>query len=147
MGWGRLALALAPGPAYGEDMPRLLLPLALLVAIAALMLPATASAKPVPWKSCAAPATYPAPAGSPAGKISNLQVKAATCAVAQTVTAAYTRCRLANGPTGRCVKRVNNGWACQEIRQTDPVGGISAQVTCSKDTKKVRHRYTQQPAA
>ncbi len=75
--------------------------------------------------------------------VSSLKVTGARCAAAISVVKAFHSCRLANGPSGRCVRLVL-GYACGEIRSNLPTQ-ISATVTCSKSRgrKKVVHRYTQ----
>ena len=127
-------------------MPRMLLPLVLLAAVTALLLPATAPTKTAAWKACFPAPAYPMVAGAPTGTLKAVGARGATCAVAKSVAVAYTRCRLANGVQGRCVKRVQ-GYACRETRTTDPTAGLRGSVTCSKDGASVRHQYAQDAPA
>ncbi|HET6448164.1 MAG TPA: hypothetical protein VFG31_03570 [Conexibacter sp.] len=67
-----------------------------------------------------------------------------TCGRGVSLVRAFHQCRLANGPSGRCVRLVR-GYACREQRTT--VGTqISATVTCAKRSKSVVHSYTQTTA-
>lgn len=73
--------------------------------------------------------------------VTSLKVVKAKCAAGISVVKAFHACRLANGPSGRCVKLVK-GYACGEIRTNGPTQ-FSATATCKKDNKSVVHRYTQ----
>jgi hypothetical protein len=73
--------------------------------------------------------------------VTSLKVTHLRCGRGIAVVRAFHACRLANGPSGRCVKLVN-GYACQEIRSNGPTQ-FSATATCRKDRATVVHRYTQ----
>ena len=86
-------------------------------------------------KSCTPPA-YPG-----TGAFTSLKVTKATCSTGQKVAVAHSKCRMKNGPAGRCVTKVR-GYACAERRTT--VGTqISASVTCSRKKRKVAFAYQQ----
>ena len=87
----------------------------------------------------AAKCTPPAYPGN--GTITSLSVTKVSCSTGGKVALAYYRCRVKNGPTGRCVKKVQ-GYACREVRTTTPAG-INAKVTCSNKKKRVVHSYQQ----
>ncbi len=130
--------------------PRRALLSALLVAVVAtvpflmagpgLAAPHAETAK-VTYKACT-----PAPAAPQPGiTIAGVRVASMGCALGKTVTVEYTKCRLANGATGRCVKKVR-GFACFEIRRNNPDGSFAASVTCKKGDKTVKHSYQQAAA-
>jgi hypothetical protein len=75
--------------------------------------------------------------------VSSLKVTGARCAAAISVVKAFHTCRLANGPSGRCVRLVL-GYACGELRSNSPTQ-FSATATCSKSRgrKKIVQHYTQ----
>ena len=73
--------------------------------------------------------------------VTSLKVTHIRCGRAIPVVRAFHACRLANGPSGRCVRLVR-GYACREIRTNGPTQ-FSATVTCSKDRASIVHRYTQ----
>lgn len=115
--------------------------LVLLCAAALAVVPATASAAAaLRPKSCdVAALAGRAGAGT---TVTSLKVTRATCARGVTVAKALGACRLANGPSGRCVRRINGGWACAEQRTNAPTQ-FSASATCRKDRATVALRYTQ----
>ncbi len=126
--------------------PRALARALLLAAVSACLFalvapgPATAAHETakVTYTSCT-----PAPAAPVAGiTIAGVRVAKMGCKLGKAVTVDYTKCRLANGASGRCVKKVR-GFACFEIRRTNPDGSFAAQVSCSKGDKRVKHSYTQ----
>jgi hypothetical protein len=74
--------------------------------------------------------------------VTSLRVTHVSCKSGKALVKAYYKCRTAkNGPSGRCVKKVN-GYSCRESRS-----GISVQfnatVTCKNGKKVVKHSYTQ----
>jgi SH3-like domain-containing protein len=73
--------------------------------------------------------------------VSSLKVIGVRCGIGISVVRAFHSCRLANGPSGRCVRLVK-GYACQELRTNAPTQ-INGTVTCRKGRKTVFHRYTQ----
>lgn len=73
--------------------------------------------------------------------VTSLKVLGVRCDAGISVVRAFHSCRLANGESGRCVRRVK-GYACAEIRTSAPTQ-FSASVTCKKDRASVAHRYTQ----
>lgn len=73
--------------------------------------------------------------------VSAVKVKGTRCPTGIAVVRAFHACRLANGPSGRCVRRVK-GFACMEQR-TGSTPQFTASVTCRKDRATVSHRYTQ----
>ncbi len=73
--------------------------------------------------------------------VTSLKVTGVRCDAGVRVVRAFTACRLANGPSGRCVRLVN-GYACGELRSNGPTS-FSATATCRKDRKSVVHKYTQ----
>ena len=85
--------------------------------------------------SCSPP-KYP---GS--GYFTSLTVTKVSCATGKKVALAYYRCRVKNGPKGRCVKKVE-GYACREQR-TSIETEINARVTCTRGTRKVVHTFQQ----
>jgi hypothetical protein len=121
---------------------RALLLAAVAAALLALALPGPATAADetakVTYTSCT-----PAPAAPVAGiTIAGVRVAKMGCVLGKAVTVDYTKCRLANGAAGRCVKKVR-GFACFEIRRNNPDGSFAAQVSCAKGDKRVKHSYTQ----
>lgn len=76
-----------------------------------------------------------------ATSVSSLKVIGVRCGVGISVVRAFHACRVAHGPSGRCVRLVK-GYACQEQRINAPTQ-IDGTVTCRKDRKTVFHRYTQ----
>lgn len=73
--------------------------------------------------------------------VTSLKVTHLRCGRGIAVVRAFHACRLANGPSGRCVRLVN-GYACGEIRTNGPTQ-FSATATCRKNRATVVHRYTQ----
>ena len=73
--------------------------------------------------------------------VTSLKVTHLRCGRGIAVVRAFHSCRLANGPSGRCVRLVN-GYACGEIRTNGPTQ-FSSTVTCRKNRASVVHRYTQ----
>ncbi|MDW5594132.1 hypothetical protein VSS74_07290 [Conexibacter stalactiti] len=73
--------------------------------------------------------------------VSAVKVKGTRCATGIAVVKAFHACRLKNGASGRCVRRVR-GFACMEQR-TGSTPQFTALVTCRKDRATVSHRYTQ----
>lgn len=73
--------------------------------------------------------------------VTSLKVTHLRCGRGISVVRAFHACRLANGPSGRCVRLVR-GYACAEIRSNGPTQ-FSATATCRKDRASVVHRYTQ----
>lgn len=76
-----------------------------------------------------------------ATSVTSLKVSGTSCDAGKRVVRAFTRCRLANGVSGRCVRLVK-GFACGEIRTNLPTE-ISSRVTCKKRRATVVHHYTQ----
>lgn len=73
--------------------------------------------------------------------VTSLKVTHLRCGRGISVVRAFHACRLANGPSGRCVRLVR-GYACQEIRTNGPTQ-FTATATCRKDNATVVHKYTQ----
>lgn len=73
--------------------------------------------------------------------VTSLKVTHLRCGRGISVVRAFHACRLANGPSGRCVRLVR-GYACGEIRTNGPTQ-FSATATCRKDRAIVVHKYTQ----
>lgn len=73
--------------------------------------------------------------------VTSLRVLHLRCGRGISVVRAFHSCRLANGPSGRCVRLVK-GYACGEIRRNGPTQ-FSSTVTCRKGRASVVHRYTQ----
>jgi hypothetical protein len=73
--------------------------------------------------------------------VTSLKVTHVRCGRAIPVVRAFHSCRLANGPSGRCVRLVR-GYACGEIRSNGPTQ-FSATATCRKDRASIVQRYTQ----
>lgn len=105
---------------------------------------------------CACFAASPASAATPRSKscdisavadrlgptsVSVVKVTGTRCPNGIAVVKAFHACRLANGPSGRCVRRVK-GFACMEQR-TGSTPQFTALVTCKKDRATVSHRYSQ----
>ncbi len=106
------------------------------LALALLALAVSAPSAAAKSKSCTAPA-YPV-----AGSFTSLKVTKASCAKAKKVALAFHQCRTKTGPAGRCVKKIEGGYACQEVRTSTPAD-ISARVTCKKKKRKVTFAYQQ----
>jgi hypothetical protein len=104
--------------------------LALAVALLVLSTPAAGAA------TCK-PGAYPGAGGT----YKSLSVTKTTCSAGQKVANAFQACRLKNGKSGRCVKKVL-GYACREQRTATPVQ-FTAKVTCANGKKKVTHTYVQ----
>lgn len=73
--------------------------------------------------------------------VTSLKVTHLRCGRGIEVVRAFHACRLANGPSGRCVRLVK-GYACGEIR-TNGSTQFTSTATCRKDRAVVVHRYTQ----
>jgi hypothetical protein len=73
--------------------------------------------------------------------VTSLKVTHMRCGRGISVVRAFHACRLANGPSGRCVRLVK-GFACGEIRSNGPTQ-FSSTATCRKDRATVVHKYTQ----
>lgn len=73
--------------------------------------------------------------------VTALSVTKTTCKNGIAVVKAFHACRLKNGVSGRCVKKVK-GYACREVRTNGP-SQFTATVTCSKGKARVKHAYTQ----
>jgi hypothetical protein len=73
--------------------------------------------------------------------VTSLKVLHVRCGRAIPVVRAFHACRLANGPSGRCVRLVK-GYACGEIRTNGPTQ-FTATATCRKGRASIVHRYTQ----
>jgi len=74
-------------------------------------------------------------------RVTSVKATKVTCKNAIKLVKAFHKCRMANGPSGRCVKKVQ-GYACAEIRNGPPTG-YSAKVTCRKGKASVVHSYDQ----
>jgi hypothetical protein len=116
---------------------RLYIPSALLSVIVALTVAAGASASPV--ASAAKTCTPPKYPGS--GYFTALSVTGTSCSTGSKVAKDYYKCRTANGPKGRCTKKVD-GYSCTEKRRSTSVE-IDATVTCKKGRATVKHSYQQ----
>jgi hypothetical protein len=64
-----------------------------------------------------------------------------SCSSALKVVKAFHKCRKANGPAGRCVKRVS-GYACSEKREAIATQ-FDARATCKKGSRTIVQQYTQ----
>jgi hypothetical protein len=64
-----------------------------------------------------------------------------SCSSALKIVKAFHKCRKANGPAGRCVKRVS-GYACSERRESIPTQ-FDARATCKKGKRTIVQQYTQ----
>lgn len=115
--------------------------IALLCAVALAVVPASASAAAAPRPKRCDVAVLVGRAGA-GTTVTALKVTRATCPRGIAVAKAFGACRLANGPSGRCVRRVAGGWACGEQRTNGPTQ-FSASATCRKDRATVALRYTQ----
>ncbi len=94
-------------------------------------------------KTCPAPA-YPSTAGRYTGDI---KAKHLSCADAYKLLTKQYACRIKNGPTGRCVKRVMH-FACTEERYSDFYAGyFTSKVNCANNRKKVTWSYEQSNTA
>ena len=108
--------------------------------------------------TAAAPAAAPAHAGRASARfqtcdisgvadrlgptsVTALRVLHVRCGRAISVVRAFHSCRLAHGPSGRCVRLVK-GYACGELRSNGPTQFTST-ATCRKDRATIVHRYTQ----
>lgn len=89
-------------------------------------------------ESCTPP---PYPAGAPSGTFETVKTFGPTCEEANEFVLAYAACRLANGPTGRCVKKVD-GFACRESRLNQGPA-FEAEVFCKGPGGRIDHTYTQ----
>jgi len=74
-------------------------------------------------------------------EVTSVKATKVKCKDAIKLVKAFHTCRMANGPSGRCVKKVQ-GYACAEIRNGPPTG-YSAKVTCRKGKASVVHSYRQ----
>ena len=112
----------------------------LLVALLAgfvLVVPAGGAAQA---KTCTAPA-YPATDGAFNPEVT---AKHLSCAKAEKVMLKHYQCRTEAGPEGRCVHRINKGYACLEERYSDFYApDYQATVTCKRNNKKVVFGYSQ----
>jgi hypothetical protein len=74
-------------------------------------------------------------------EVTSLTVTKTTCKTGIDVVKAYQACRLKNGVSGRCVKKVK-GYACREVRSSGPTE-FTATATCTKKKVVVKHSYRQ----
>jgi len=74
-------------------------------------------------------------------EVTSVKASKVKCKDAIKLVKAFHKCRMANGPAGRCVKKVQ-GYACAEIRNGPP-NGFTAKVTCRKGKASVVHSYRQ----
>lgn len=86
-------------------------------------------------QSCSPP-TYP---GS--GYFTSLSVHRTSCTTGRKVALAYYHCRVKQGKSGRCHRRVL-GYSCKERRVTIPTE-IDSRVTCHRGSATVVHTYQQ----
>ncbi|MDO8189021.1 hypothetical protein Q5424_21520 [Conexibacter sp. JD483] len=119
---------------------RTIVGLLLAAGLAAAIAPAASPAATT--KVCPIPpvARYPYPGTN--GTWTLFRAKGVTCATSYRVATAFQKCRLKNGVSGRCVKKVADGWACREQRNSGPTS-FGAAVTCSKGRATVGHNYMQ----
>ena len=75
------------------------------------------------------------------GYFTSLTVRETTCATGKRLVLAYYRCRIENGPKGRCRRSVL-GYRCSERRNSIPTQ-ISARVTCTAGRRTIKHSYEQ----
>lgn len=127
---------------YGAAM-RTIVGLLLAAGAAAAIAPAAAPAAST--KTCPIPPVESYPYPGPNGSWTRFKATRASCATSYRVATAFQRCRLKNGVSGRCVKKVADGWACGEIRSNGPTS-FGSTVTCRKGRAIVRHSYTQTTA-
>ncbi len=123
---------------------RTLVGVLLAAAAAVAIAPAAASAAATTNCRNPDPATYAYPGAN--GTWMAFKATRASCATAYKVGLAFQRCRLKNGVSGRCVRRVADGWACGELRNTGPAS-FGALVTCRKGRATVGHSYNQSTEA
>ena len=73
--------------------------------------------------------------------VTSVTATGVSCSSALKVVKAFHKCRKANGPAGRCVKRVS-GYACSEKRESIPTQ-FDARATCKKGKRTIVQQYTQ----
>jgi len=96
---------------------------------------ALGAAAPASAASCSTP-KYP---GS--GYFTSLKVAGTGCATGRKVTLAHYRCRVRQGPRGRCTSTVLQ-FKCTERRNSIPTE-INARVTCKRGSRTVTYTYQQ----
>ncbi len=127
-------------------MPRLTRSLAVLTACAAAAVPATvahADAGPVAGaaKKCSLKLSEQRNMGTT--YVFSLSASGgATCRGAKSLAKSFNACRQPDGPSGRCVKRVD-GYACAESRYNTSRFSFDATATCRNGDKKVVQKYQQ----
>lgn len=117
----------------------------LLLAAGAAAAIAPAAAPAAATKVCPIPPAATSPYPGAGGSWTLFRAKGTICATSYKVARAFQQCRLKNGLSGRCVKKVARGWACREIRNSGPTS-FGAAVTCTKGRATVGHNYTQATA-
>lgn len=73
--------------------------------------------------------------------VRDLSAKGTSCKKAKGVVKAFHACRYKQGKSGHCASKVK-GYSCKESRTSSPVQ-FDSTVTCSKGSKRVKHKYTQ----
>jgi len=73
--------------------------------------------------------------------------KSSACKSAHSLVRAYYNCRRAKGVKGSCNNKTLNGLKCRESnrkeRSSASGGEITATVTCTKGSKRIKHNYSQ----
>ncbi len=109
-------------------------------AVAATALPSPASASPVATAAATCDISKVATTLGPT-EVTSLKATKVSCKDAIKLVKAFHVCRMANGPAGRCVKKVR-GYACGEVRNGPPTA-YTSRVTCRKAKASVVHTYRQ----
>ena len=124
-------------------VPALLAPTAALAAtaaVAATALPSPATAAPTATAAATCDVSKVATTLGPT-EVLSLKATKVTCKDAIKLVKAFHACRMANGPAGRCVKKVK-GYACGEVRNGPP-DAYTSKATCRKGKASVVHTYRQ----
>ena len=88
------------------------------------------------------------PAGLYGGYFTNISVKgyspkSRACRSARSLVRAYYNCRRAKGVRGSCSGRTINGLKCKESNRRTSPDFLTANVTCTKGAKRIKHTYQQ----
>ena len=89
------------------------------------------------------------PEGTYGGYFTNISArgswtkKSSACKSAYSLVQAYYKCRRPKGVKGTCHNKTVNGLKCRESNRRTSPSFITATVTCTKGSKRIKHNYQQ----